>query len=209
MVSVAGSTSSSLVRARRGAPDGVEVASRAWDDCSAGVPCSGLLRPWTRAGSHRFPGDPSHAFALLQDPGRADRTSPLAVLSMLPPVPTNRRPQRVHDLEADTGLQHPLSTLHERRRRHPCKTRFRLAGCAFAGRELNPLDRFERFQVISSSPFPGLRLSQRTAGFPQYGWKAGFPNGAFPDRQQLKLAPSMRRPTSSLHRPSCTSSSQR
>ena len=55
--------------------------------------------------------------------------------------------------------------------------------------------------------FPRSSLSFRTAGFPQYGWKAGFPNGAFPDRQQLKLAPSMRRPTSSLHRPSCTSSS--
>ena len=55
--------------------------------------------------------------------------------------------------------------------------------------------------------FPRSSLSFRTAGFPQYGWKAGFPNGAFLDRQQLKLAPSMRRPTSSLHRPSCTSSS--
>ena len=37
---------------------------------------SGVLRPWTRAGSHRFPDDPSYAFALLQDPGRARRTSP-------------------------------------------------------------------------------------------------------------------------------------
>jgi len=25
--------------------------------------------------------------------------------------------------------------------------------------------------------------SFRTAGFPQYGWKAGFPSGAFPDNQ--------------------------
>jgi transposase IS66 family protein len=149
MVSVAGSTNASLVRARRGALDGVEVASRAWDDCSAGVPCSGLLRSWTRVGSLRFPGDPFHAFALLQDPGRADRTSPLAVLSMLPPVPTNRRPQRAHDLEAATGLQHPPPTLHEQRCRHPCKADFRPTGCAFAGRELNPLDRFERFQVLS------------------------------------------------------------
>jgi uncharacterized protein YjbI with pentapeptide repeats len=48
--------------------------------------------------------------------------------------------------------------------------------------------------------FPQSPLSFRTAGFPQYGWKAGFPSGAFPDRQRLKLAPSMRRPTSSLHR---------
>jgi hypothetical protein len=31
----------------------------------------GRLHPWARAGSRRFPGDPSQAFALLQDPGRA------------------------------------------------------------------------------------------------------------------------------------------
>ena len=66
-----------------------------------------------------------------------------------PPANPNRRPQRVHNLEANTGLQLPLSTLRERRRRLPRKTRFRLAGCASTGRASNPLDRFERFQVTS------------------------------------------------------------
>ena len=47
------------------------------------------------------------------------------------------------------GLRYPLPTLHERRHRHPCKARFRLAGCAFAGRESNPLERDERFQIIA------------------------------------------------------------
>src|SRR5208337_825180 len=126
------------------------------------VPAS---RPWTRAGSHRFPGDPSYAFALLQDPGRAEETSPLAVSSMLPPGSTNRRPQQKGNIEADTGLQHPLSTLQERRRRHPCKTRFRLAGCASTGRASNPLDRFERFQVTFPSPFPGLSPTSRIGPF--------------------------------------------
>jgi hypothetical protein len=68
---------------------------------------------------------------------------------MLPPVPTRRRLQRVHDFEANTRLRYPLSTLHERRCRHPCKTRFRLAGSAFAGRASNPLGRSERFQATS------------------------------------------------------------
>ena len=58
-----------------------------------------------------------------------------------------------------TPLHHPLSTLHDGRYRTPCKTRFRLAGCAFAGRESNPLDRDERFQLMSSSS-PGLSLAQ-------------------------------------------------
>jgi hypothetical protein len=68
---------------------------------------------------------------------------------MLPPVPTLRRLQQEHDFEAYPRLRHPLPTLHARRCRRSCKARFRLAGCAFAGRELNPLDRFERFQATS------------------------------------------------------------
>ena len=76
---------------------------------------------------------------------------------MLPPDPTRRRLRRLHDFEAATGLQRPLSTLHERRCRRPCKTRFRLAGSAFAGRVSNPPGRVERFQVTSfllSRAFP-------------------------------------------------------
>ena len=138
-------------------------------------PRSGVLHPWARAGSLRFPGDPSYAFALFQDPGRAGRTSPMTVLSAPPPVYPNRRPQRVHNLEADAGLQHPLSTLHERRCRRPCKTRFRLAGCASTGRGSNPLDHDERFQVTSPFSSPGLTLTQgrctptRSASWPTFG----------------------------------------
>ena len=82
-------------------------------------------------------------------------------------------------IEANTGPQHPLSTLHERRRRLPCKTCFRLAGCASTGRGLNPLDRFERFQVTSHSPFQdfacrkgGLRQTafRRTGTSPRLSW---------------------------------------
>jgi hypothetical protein len=68
---------------------------------------------------------------------------------MLPPDPTRRRLQHLHDFEATAGLQYPLSTLHEQRCRHPCKTRFRLAGSTFAGRASNPLGHDERFQIIS------------------------------------------------------------
>ena len=49
-------------------------------------------------------------------------------LKMLPPRPTRRRLQRSHDLEAATGLWHPLPTLRKRRCRRPRKARFRLAG---------------------------------------------------------------------------------
>ena len=153
MVSVTGSTRPSRICVRQGAHDEIGGSSSGLEHLFSRRSLPGMLHPWARAGSRRFPGDPSYAFALLQDPGRADKTSPVAVLPTPPPVYPNRRPQRVHNLEANTGLQHPLSTLHERRHRLPCKTRFRLAGCASTGRVSNPLGRFERFQVTSHSPF--------------------------------------------------------
>ena len=62
-------------------------------------------------------------------------------------------------------LRHLLSTLHDGRYSTPCKTHFRLAGCAFAGRESNPLDHYERFQRMSSSS-PGLSLAQEVFSRP-------------------------------------------
>ena len=73
----------------------------------------------------------------------------IADFPMLPPDPTRRGLRRLHDFEAITGLQYLLSTLHERRCRCPCKTRFRPAGSAFTGRASNPLGHDERFQVTS------------------------------------------------------------
>ena len=160
MFSVTGSTRPSCVRVRRSAPDELGGSSSGLGPLFSRRSLPGRLYPWARAGSRRFPSDPSQAFALLQDPGRAGKTSPLAVVPTPPPAQPNRRPQRVHNLEANTGLQLPLSTLHERRRRPPCKTRFRLAGCASTGRGSNPLDRFERFQATLPFSFPGLVLSQ-------------------------------------------------
>ena len=149
MVSVPGPTRPSRIRVRQGAPDEIGGSSSGLEHLFSRRSVPGRLHPWARAGSRRFPGDPSQAFALLQDPGRAGKTSPLAVVPTPPPAKPDRRPQRVHNLEANTGLQLPLSTLRERRRRLPRKTRFRPAGCASTGRESNPLDRFERFQVTS------------------------------------------------------------
>ena len=61
-----------------------------------------------------------------------------------------------------TRLWHLLPTLHEWCCHHPCKARFRLAGLAFTGRELNPLDRYKRFQIIHP---PFLDLAWRKGSF--------------------------------------------
>src|SRR3954467_11196457 len=49
--------------------------------------------------------------------------------------------------------------------------------------------------------FPRSPRSCRTAGFPQYGWKAGLSGGAFPDRQRLKPAPGLHLLTPGLPSP--------
>jgi hypothetical protein len=76
-------------------PLSVEVAQQPWAFGQPAAPFPACCTPWARAGHHRFPGDPSYALALLQDPGRADKTSPLTASSILPPGTEHRRPQRI------------------------------------------------------------------------------------------------------------------
>jgi hypothetical protein len=54
-------------------------------------------------------------------------------------------------------------------------------------------------RMMPTSPPPPL--SFRTLGFPQYGWKAGLSDGAFPERCPVKPAPGIPEPTAGL-RPS-------
>ena len=123
-----------------------QVGRRAWSVVPPALRAGCFVR--TQAGSLRFPGDPSVPLPCSQTPAEPVFLA-MAVFPMLPPRPTRRRLQRFHDFEAATGLQYPLSTLHERRCRRPCKTRFRLAGSASTGRVSNPLGRNERFLVTS------------------------------------------------------------
>jgi hypothetical protein len=76
MVSVPGPTRASCVRDRRSAPGEPGGSSSGLEHLFSRRSLPGLSHPWARAGSHRFPGDPSYAFALLQDPGRAGKISP-------------------------------------------------------------------------------------------------------------------------------------
>src|SRR4051794_35721763 len=76
---------------------------------------------------------------------------------MLPPRPTRRRLQRSHDLEAATGLQHPLPTLRTRRCRRPRKARFRLAGWPLLGGGRTLWIATKAFRAFSRRPpFQGL-----------------------------------------------------
>ena len=139
-----------------------EEAHQAWVPCSAGVPspaCSPRGRARDLAG---FLATHPKPLPCSKTPAELTRPRPYRPCQHRPPGKPNRRPQRGHNLEANTGLQLPLSTLHERRHRLPCKTCLRLAGCASTGRVSNPLGRFERFQVTSillSRTSPVARLA--------------------------------------------------
>jgi hypothetical protein len=134
-------------------PTGPEEARQAWNTWSAGVPCPACR---TRGRVRDLTGFlATHPMPLPCSKTPAEPTKPrLSWSCRHRPRPTQTEGLSLHIISRLTsGLQHPLSTLHEWRCRRPCKTRFRLAGCASTGRGSNPLDRFERFQVTSHSPF--------------------------------------------------------
>ena len=89
-VSLPGSARSSALRARLGgAPGWLEDPSGPGHLVSRPPICRHSLSR-TQAGSHRFPGDPSHAFAPVQDPGRTDDPHPDGVVDAAPLNPRRR-----------------------------------------------------------------------------------------------------------------------
>ena len=126
-VSLPGSARSSAFRARLGgAPGWLEDPAGPGHLVSRPPICRHTLTR-TQAGSHRLPGDPSHAFAPVQDPGRTDDPHPDGVVDAAPAQPTAKAPA-IEISRLLTRLRHLLPTLHDGRRRTPCKARFRLVG---------------------------------------------------------------------------------
>src|SRR5262245_60015332 len=79
---------------------------------------------------------------------------------MLPLPHRKQRLRRDVYIEATSGLKHLLSTLHERRCHRHMQDSLPAGWLAFTGRELNPLDRNERFpSCYISFPFPGFILT--------------------------------------------------
>src|SRR5499427_3887352 len=88
------------------------------------------------------------------------RTLAITGSSMLPLLTGQQRLQRNVYIEATAGLKHLLSTLQERCCHRHMQDSLPAGWLAFTGRELNPLDRNERFpSCYISFPFPGLILT--------------------------------------------------
>ena len=145
-VSLPGSARPSTLRARLGgAPGWLEGPAGPGHLVSRPPICRHTLT-WTQAGSHRFPGDPSHAFAPVQDPGRTDDPSPPTVSVDAAPCSNHSEGSSDSNIEATHA-----ASAHAAygRRRTPCKASLPAGWLTFTGRELNPLDRDERFQERS------------------------------------------------------------
>src|SRR5215467_5660318 len=82
------------------------------------------------------------------------RALAITVTSMLPPLCAQRRLRATLDFGANPQLQHLLSYASCFALPLTRKARFRLAGSAFAVRESNPLDRYERFQLVLTIILP-------------------------------------------------------
>ena len=160
LISPAGSASACRVRVR---PEGrsrrrTGPATGRGLDFHAGSPLSSVL---ARGQEQDLPGSLAIHPVILRRSTTPDDPLRLAIGGASGAAPGHLTPKAssLHRFRGCTPLHHLQSTLHDERCRTPCKTRFRLAGCAFAGRESNPLDRDERFQFMSSSS-PGLTLAQ-------------------------------------------------
>jgi hypothetical protein len=100
----------------------------------------------TRIGSLRSSGDPSRAFAPLQDPGRTNTPSPISsVVSVLPPLSEPRRLRRFLISGLTRSFSTRCHTLHACR----CRIRARLA----FGWPARPLPRGSRTLWIATRGF--------------------------------------------------------
>ena len=110
-------------------------------------------------GSLRFPGDPSYAFAPVQDPGRTGVPSPITGPSVLPLRPSQQRLQRC-SYRGYRGASAPAVYASRTVLPPPLQDSLPAGWLAFTGWELNPLGRDERFpNGYIPSPFPGFILT--------------------------------------------------
>ena len=143
---------------------------QAWNTCSAGVPTRHVAYA-DACGISQVPWRSVLCLCPAPRPRPSRQDLALAILSMLPSGHPGRRPQRVHNIEANTGPQHPLSTLHERRRRLPCKNSLPAGGLRLYREGVEPSGSLRKVSGYIPFSFPGLRLSQ--------GWS--MPSARSPD----------------------------
>jgi hypothetical protein len=131
---------------RRSAPGRAEVSSRP-GPCCCRLPCSGFFHVDANGISQVF----RRSFlCLCSVPGPRSNRRVLANddhAGAAPAIQTAKA-SAMADFGANPQLRHSLPYASRVMLPDTCKACFRLAGCAFAGRDSNPLNRYERFQFV-------------------------------------------------------------
>ncbi len=121
----------------------------------------------------RFLGHPSHASAMFHDPGRIQASSPLSVCLNTAPAPNTTKAPAVTSFRGQTHTALTFAVYASRTESPlPMQDWLPAGGLAFAGRESNPLDRYERFPV-TYIPFPFPRFILTLAGLTFGGRPSG------------------------------------
>src|SRR5207248_6872095 len=135
------------------APGRTEVSSRPGPLFVPATPISGLLargREWDLSGLQAI-----HPVPLLRSRTPVEPMHPrlTGCIGAAPAIRTAKA-SAMADFGANPQLRHLLPYASRVSLPHTCKARFRLAGSASAGWESNPLDRYERFQLVLTIILP-------------------------------------------------------
>src|SRR6202166_1259019 len=104
---------------------------------------------------------PSYAFASVHDPGRIDDPSPIDGFIDAAPTRTTVKASASWLYRGYRGASAPAAYASRMMLPPTMQGSLPAGWLAFAGRELNPLDCDEGFQITSSFSLPGLFLAQR------------------------------------------------
>ena len=160
-VSLPGSTLPSSVRVSQLAPRSRKVGGclPGRGHCSAGDPIAGLL---SRGRERDLPGFQAvHPVPLPRSRTPAESTIPRLFVGLVDAAPASRtaKASACQLFRGYRAASAPAAYASRMVLPPPMQSSLPAGWLAFTGRESNPLDRFERFQIIFSFPFPGLLLA--------------------------------------------------
>ena len=127
--------------------------------CSTGDPIAGLL---SRGRERDLPGSQAvHPVPLPRSRTPAESTIPRLFVGLVDAAPASQtaKASACQLFRGYRAASAPAAYASRMMLPPPLQSSLPAGWLAFTGRESNPLDRFERFQITFSFPFPGLLLA--------------------------------------------------
>ena len=141
------------------APGRTEGSLPGRGQCSTGDPIAGVL---SRGRERDLPGSQAvHPVPLPRSRTPAESTIPRLFVGLIDAAPASRtaKASACQLFRGYRAASAPAAYASRMVLPPPMQSSLPAGWLAFTGRESNPLDRFERFQITFSFPFPGLILA--------------------------------------------------